>query len=78
MLQYIPIDKSIAFGRSVTHRGGEQVLKLLYAAVTTAVMVGVWLFAMWIGNDDCCAAINTSDRIQSIKAVMWLVFACFF
>ena len=86
MLQYIPIDKSIAFGRPVTHRGGKQMPTLHKFLVVVAVLVvvaavvitGAWLLAMlWMdNNENFCAAIDRTIDLPPIKKITEFLFRC--
>ena len=90
MLQYIPIDKSIAFGRPITHRGGKQMrtphkgvvvfmVAVMVAVMAVAVVItGAWLLDMlWMdNNENFCAAINRTIDIPPIKKITDFLFRC--
>lgn len=86
MLQYIPIDKSIAFGRPITHRGGKQmrtphkgvVVFMVAVAALAVVITGAWLLDMlWTdNNENFCAAINRTIDIPPIKKITDFLFRC--
>ena len=79
VLQYIPIDKGTAFGRPVTHRGGEQMRKLCAVAVPLGglvLLIIVMRLLVGTDNDNVCATISRTIDIPPIKKITDFLFRC--
>ena len=80
MLQYIPIDENIAFGRPVTHRGGKQMHilnKVVGVFLGAFLLVAVVIAGVQILVDKVCAAINTSIGLSLLKEISDPLYRCF-